>query len=399
MEQENIILECPSCGAQFSVRAEALGPRGRQVRCSKCKYQWHAVADPWAIPEPEEDFARDFEIAEQTEVAVTEEIDWQTEPIEDYSAATPESESFEQPDSAPVRTDEAEDERDPFGILANAFADRPGTSNDESESDATIRRASADMFGGPVEPETTYEPATADTFPPRASDTGADDERPRELPEPAEAEAVETTETVPIETVPIETETAEAEREPAPAPEPEVEAEPRPARRRSTTGRALAASFLALCFVLAALTVAALFMQSQIVAWLPAASRIYALVGLQPETLGRGLQILEPTPLKRVDRDDEVLVIAGEIRNTIDRAIAVPLMRASLLDQEGRELRIWTFEADRTEIEPGQTASYKTEFRNPPAEAAKLDITFARPGDVEVANKPAPEPQGGETQP
>jgi predicted Zn finger-like uncharacterized protein len=41
-------LSCPNCGAGFEVRAEALGPTGRKVRCSACSYQWTARAT--AVP-------------------------------------------------------------------------------------------------------------------------------------------------------------------------------------------------------------------------------------------------------------------------------------------------------------------------------------------------------------
>jgi predicted Zn finger-like uncharacterized protein len=43
-------LTCPNCAAGFEVRAEALGPMGRKVRCSACRYQWLARAAADAAP-------------------------------------------------------------------------------------------------------------------------------------------------------------------------------------------------------------------------------------------------------------------------------------------------------------------------------------------------------------
>jgi predicted Zn finger-like uncharacterized protein len=38
-----MILGCPNCGARFRVQADALGPTGRQVRCRRCRHEWHAT--------------------------------------------------------------------------------------------------------------------------------------------------------------------------------------------------------------------------------------------------------------------------------------------------------------------------------------------------------------------
>jgi predicted Zn finger-like uncharacterized protein len=46
-----MILECPSCHAQFNVPDNALGAAGRTVRCAKCQHQWHAMPSTEA-PEP-----------------------------------------------------------------------------------------------------------------------------------------------------------------------------------------------------------------------------------------------------------------------------------------------------------------------------------------------------------
>ena len=46
---------CPSCGANYRVRAESLGP-GRQVRCARCRTEWRAlVEDVAAIDVAQED--------------------------------------------------------------------------------------------------------------------------------------------------------------------------------------------------------------------------------------------------------------------------------------------------------------------------------------------------------
>ena len=47
-----MILGCPNCGARFRVDADAVGPAGRRVRCSRCRHQWSASARD-LLPDPE----------------------------------------------------------------------------------------------------------------------------------------------------------------------------------------------------------------------------------------------------------------------------------------------------------------------------------------------------------
>ena len=57
-------LTCPNCGARFKIKDDALGAKGRKVKCGKCEHRWYAlpeaaVAAPVASApaDPTEDFA------------------------------------------------------------------------------------------------------------------------------------------------------------------------------------------------------------------------------------------------------------------------------------------------------------------------------------------------------
>jgi hypothetical protein len=155
---------------------------------------------------------------------------------------------------------------------------------------------------------------------------------------------------------------------------------PQPSVRKPRNSAAKVISLFVLVLLISGVASAAVFMQQNIMMWLPATQRLYAMVGLEPEVLGKGLQIVEPKPKKEVDGNDQILIVEGAVRNTSGAAIDIPLMRGALLDKQGKELHIWTFTAAKSRIAPGEMAQYRTEFRNPPADAQSLDITFTRTG-------------------
>ena len=47
-----MILSCPSCSARFNVEAEALGTKGRMVKCAKCAHKWYAMPEGVVTPVP-----------------------------------------------------------------------------------------------------------------------------------------------------------------------------------------------------------------------------------------------------------------------------------------------------------------------------------------------------------
>lgn len=282
-----MIITCPSCGASFNIKTEALGTAGRTVKCSKCAHRWHAMPDgtpqelsppPLAVPEPE-------------------------------------------PAPAPQ-------------IAATAV---------EQEPAALAQQLAAEDGAAAREPA-----PEADAQPPI----------PPSLREPAET----------------------AEEDAQPADRSRRSGRPRPPVRKPRNSAAKVISLFVLVLLIAGAASAAVFMQQKIMMWLPATQRLYAMVGLEPEVLGKGLQIVEPKPKKEVDGNDQILIVEGTVRNTSGAAIDIPLMRGALLDKQGKELHIWTFTAAKSRIAPGEMAQYRTEFRNPPADAQSLDITFTRTG-------------------
>ena len=48
-----MILSCPACDTKYVIKANAIPPGGRQVRCASCKHSWHQDSEPGSA-DPEE---------------------------------------------------------------------------------------------------------------------------------------------------------------------------------------------------------------------------------------------------------------------------------------------------------------------------------------------------------
>lgn len=307
-----MIISCPSCGASFNVKPEALGPTGRSVKCSKCAHRWHANPDG-------------------------------TELDPDFDSATAQPEAFAaEPVTEPTDT-----------TVEGADAEETG------ETEPT----SADGYTGDI---AGFEDTTEGTGDIGTADPSTEPDAPPGL-EAALGLAV-----ADVDDDDEDALSRRGRRRNRPSSTP----------RKGRRGVAKVFSFFVLLLLIAGIGGTAYFLNQKIMMWMPATQRLYAMVGIKPQVLGQGLQIVEPTPKKEIDGNDEILIVEGEIRNTTAKPIAIPLMRGALLDKQGKELHIWTFTAAKSNVAPGENAPYRTEFRNPPTNAESLDITFTRANEV-----------------
>ena len=182
---------------------------------------------------------------------------------------------------------------------------------------------------------------------------------------------------------------AETGADQAPAADPKAQlAAFDEARRRSRSGpkprtaeaklRAGAVGWVVFVAVVTGLAATAIFARQQLVAWVPGAANIYALVGLpvEMEPSTRALELRDVTLDRQLVDGQQTLVIVGAIVNQTDEAQPVPPLVATLIDPEGVELDRWTFEAE-VDMLP---ARGNTRFENrtaDPQKQVKLGLSFA----------------------
>lgn len=136
----------------------------------------------------------------------------------------------------------------------------------------------------------------------------------------------------------------------------------------------------AIGWLLFALTTSAIgagyFAQGEIMARFPQTRAIYQALHLPVPQPGDGLEVVAPTPALDTVDGTPTLAVTGRVRNTGDMARAVPAMRVSLRDTDGKEIAGWDFEAAEKRLEPGAETEFSTALPNPPSGASQLQILF-----------------------
>lgn len=185
----------------------------------------------------------------------------------------------------------------------------------------------------------------------------------------------------PPEPAPSHNEAAVAEVRPSPpAPglviPPREQAPPRPLQQ-NRHGRVvlgwIAPIVLVALFALAVLigTVG----RERIVAIWPSTAPFYAWIGSWVERSGPGLVIGKVAPT----RNDDGLVIDGEIANLGTTPRDVPRLRLALRDATEKELQFEVVDPPRARLQPGEIAHFSAPFAHPVDAATGVVVTFAPP--------------------
>jgi hypothetical protein len=144
------------------------------------------------------------------------------------------------------------------------------------------------------------------------------------------------------------------------------------ARSRSLAGLSVLLAFLA-GFVLLFL-----YMPMEIAQVWPESASLYEALGMPVNT--RGFKIIA-SHTQELDKTVPVIAIKGQIINETDRELAVPKVRLAVRDQSGKEIYHWTVLADQSRLGPHEQGTFSARLESPPAEAADLEVRFAKSGE------------------
>lgn len=348
-------IACPKCGTRFTVPDNALGTKGRRIRCARCAHMWHQdPLPPGAAPD------------------------------DGANAAESASASAAPPGSHATLADHL-----------GAEPPGPGPRGLEGGSGGDGGDGGDGGGGSGVDP---------------LADPLDDLSRPAPLPgqrEPAEAVDPDLPD---FDDILARLEDQERERSGrsghgrdddtlfgADDELPGVLRQGPGGRRPSKKPPAWASGLLALVILLAGLAGALYFLRDTVVGWVPAMEGVYQSLGIPLTHPGLGLQLENVVPTRELVDGEEVLVVRGFIHNVSDVDRPVPALQLLLNDADGEMVQRMVQAPPQTSLTPDESTSFRMTMRNRLPEAVAIEVAFTdRPLEPMVA---PPGNEGGDEGP
>jgi predicted Zn finger-like uncharacterized protein len=163
--------------------------------------------------------------------------------------------------------------------------------------------------------------------------------------------------------------------EPDDRPETVVVPPPVKTRERRSSGGGWAVLII-LLLLIAAVAVVGYVGRERVVQQWPELAPLYERIGVPVVVLGDGLELGEPTHVRR-DQDGVALIeIEGEIKNGTEAPIDVPNLMVVLRNDASQSVAEYIYPAPQPSLASGQTLVYRMTIENPPGEAQRAAITF-----------------------
>ena len=319
-------IKCPDCSTSYEIKAEAVGPEGRSVKCAKCGNRW--FVSPTG---EEEEGSVDFKpTGDDGEAAISE----------DKKADLAETGKDEADWAADADSDAGSDGQAP---------DEPETSTDED-----------DIADFTPPPATSRASADEDKY---AADLADEDDETEDSP----SEDIESR-----------------------AKRPKIVVNPNKFRRnhigvvlnwifrrnfRRIGGIALFAAAAAACF-------AFVFMRDDIVKQSPDLASLFQMVGFDVNL--RGLEFRNLRTFTEIEDGKRVLVVEGSIRNLQGENNSVPAVRLSIRNSDLQEIYAWTVEPRTKSLNGLDETRFRTILADPPETASDIQVRFVDRGKRQI---------------
>jgi predicted Zn finger-like uncharacterized protein len=130
----------------------------------------------------------------------------------------------------------------------------------------------------------------------------------------------------------------------------------------------------------AALLVGAWFLRDHVVRIAPQTAAVFDAVGA-PVNL-RGIEIRNMRSRMIDDNGVNLLVIDGDLVNLRTEQMSIPRLRFAVLGDKGQELFVWSAQADRSVLKPGETLNFRRRLAAPPSDGHDVAVRFLTASDI-----------------
>ena len=118
------------------------------------------------------------------------------------------------------------------------------------------------------------------------------------------------------------------------------------------------------------------FFRSAVIDIFPASESIYEMVGITGPILGENLKLTVTKTSFESKSGKELLIVTGQIKNTVKEVSPVPLLRVTLYDAENNIVQTVDVPPKRTKLNPNRKIRFKAIIENPSPLARRAEVTF-----------------------
>jgi predicted Zn finger-like uncharacterized protein len=129
----------------------------------------------------------------------------------------------------------------------------------------------------------------------------------------------------------------------------------------------------------------AIHQRAAIVQHVPQSARLFAMLRM-PVNL-RGIEIKGVASRVLDDNGVSVLVVDGDLVNVTGGKVDVPRLRFAVLGPAGQEVYVWSAQADRASLQPGETLNFRRRLAAPPGDARNVSVRFVTKADITAGIK------------
>ena len=116
------------------------------------------------------------------------------------------------------------------------------------------------------------------------------------------------------------------------------------------------------------------------VRFVPQIAGLYTMIGL-PVNL-RGIAIKDVASRMLDDNGVQILVIDGDLQNVSTRKVDVPRLRFAVRGNDGQEIYVWSAQADKASLQPGETLNFRRRLAAPPNDGKDVSVRFLTRSDT-----------------